>query len=322
MTAIFVCLCLFALRILVACEISKFSVETSLAPKSCVAICVWISYPQYTKSSPNLYKLFLFLIFLCFCLIVIRLIIITKLKMSCTLLFLITLRFMFVHVVSKTCDDAYSCFGQDVSTTNSHLYCNGYQSCAYATTVSLNDVTFNIYCNGAYSCYNATEIHNWGGNAYNNDIYCNGLYSCAFVNDIMTASGSVLCCGELSCFGSTIDITDEDDNQYVMCSGDRSCANTLIYVRKYIYLRGNLAAENAVFETSESGATFYFYGGNYAGENTTILCGNGHTCNIVCYGNACNNLNLVCKSSCTFRYVINIYICAYLLCALPNLQYI
>ena len=105
------------------------------------------------------------------------------------------------HVTSKTCDSAYSCAKEAVSSSTSEIECRGYHSCSEATSIVQN-ATENIQCDGSYSCYKSNKIISYDSGDRN--IKCNGLYSCAFVNNIYEVTGEIDCNAELSCFGSTM----------------------------------------------------------------------------------------------------------------------
>ena len=209
---------------------------------------------------------------------------------------LLVVHFVTLHN-ALSCHTGYSCASTSINETSS-IECYGYFSCAYATLI---DSTGFFYCYGAYSCYQAlliqhTEERRVGGR----NIICNGLYSCAMVNYIHNFDGNLACGGELSCFQSNISLIDSDAR--LLCYGDRSCAQTSVETQGLNFFYGHLSGQNAMLYSQDVSVTYNFYGAN-SGDGATIFCGNGHTCIVECYSNACNNLNLTCMDgigTCTF----------------------
>ena len=64
---------------------------------------------------------------------------------------------------------------------------------------------------------------------------------------------------------------------------------------------GHLSGLNTQFTSGDASVTYFFYG-SQSGYNTTITCGNGHSCQIYCYGNGCNGLSASCDGSCSLTY--------------------
>ena len=112
-----------------------------------------------------------------------------------------------------------------------------------------------------------------------------------------SSSGYILGYGASSLVNSNVTLTNTD----LYCYGDRSCADSFIVGGPHrVY--GHLSAQNSIFQSGESSASYRFYGIR-SGQNATILCGTGHTCKVYCYSNGCHGLNLTCIDgigTCTF----------------------
>ena len=208
--------------------------------------------------------------------------------------------FIFINIdpcVCQThdCFNSYQCAFDSMSAYQTNCY--GDHSCI-GTTISINAVE-NIYCNGAFSCTNADYV-GVTVTGSTTSINCRGLFSCAYVNNpgIDCERGYIFCNGELSCYQSII-FAEHTFDVTVYCEGDRACAESLIKLRNTLEIRGNLAVANSIIDaTYDSGTTktIVFQGGSFAGYNATIICGDGMTCDITCYGNSCNNLNVTCQT--------------------------
>ena len=193
------------------------------------------------------------------------------------------------------CHDFESCINSNVSAPDSgssNVECFGYRSCKNAPVIqSLNSNSSQIRCDGSYSCYGATMIES------NVDIVCNGLFSCANVEQILTYQNNINCNAEQSCINSTI-ITTNGSTQ-IKCNGAKSCANSTI-TSNHVTLTGHLSGANTIFYTnlpSNSNTTKFFeFYGDSAANNATIICCDGCTCDVDCYGNSCSGLILQCES--------------------------
>ena len=181
------------------------------------------------------------------------------------------------------CHDAYSCVFANISSSQ-RIECYGYHSCNHASLQTSSDV----HCAGGYSCLDGTIIYN-----NDRDIYCYGLGSCAKVYSLGNIIKRTYCYGELSCYQSNISSTN------LLCYGERSCADSISYIASIMYAYAYASAQNCTFYSTDSSSSYYFYG-PYSGDNATIICGNGHTCDVYCYNNACNNANLLCNGTCNF----------------------
>lgn len=175
-----------------------------------------------------------------------------------------------------------------ISETSTSIHCAGYRSCEGATILT---TSASINCYGSYSCYKSTAIENmkplWSSSG---NIRCYGLFSCANVLH-MSAYNTIYCYAEQSCFGSVI-FTFE-----LICTGDRSCANSQVFHNGSISLYGSLSGINSIFySVGPVGSTFdYEIYGSYGAYNATIMCGSGHECDIECDGNSCQNLMVQCS---------------------------
>ena len=159
--------------------------------------------------------------------------------------------------------------------------CWGDNSCRQVERIQVSSI---LYCHGSYSCYNSDTVVSGG-------IWCYGLYSCAFVSNL-TQLGTLFCHGELSCFGSTI---YDHANYNLQCYGDRSCSNSIVYGGYEHRIYGHLAAQDSLFFSTQSGATYLFIGRD-SGNGAQVICQNGHECVVNCYANACNQLELICDN--------------------------
>ena len=208
------------------------------------------------------------------------------------------------------CYDESQCVGASiVSTTEEKIECYGYRSCLNASTISTNAGEWyecSICCWGSYSCFNANIIERSATSSTTyGEIWCGALLSCAFVRNLHNPQGVVSCAGEQSCRGSTITLEDTTATleRHMECWADRSCMDANVTTRDKTTLRGHLSGLNGVFY-SDDDTVKYEFSGSHSGYNATIVCGVGHNCNVICYGNGCNKLTLVCSdgnnSSCTF----------------------
>lgn len=182
------------------------------------------------------------------------------------------------------CDSAYECQGQSLSSTSTELIrCEGYHSCDNASITANGAYEgWGLLCRGAYSCYKAPQIVVSAGY-----FGCTGLLSCARSN-YLYSPGYVMCIGEKSCAYSTIYHTSSAETQ---CDGVRSCKGSTIYESSSVEFRGLFSGENAVV-SSQSSISVTIWNGDSA-PYLTILCNNGHTCTINCYGNGCNDGNYI-----------------------------
>ena len=206
------------------------------------------------------------------------------------------------HFATGQCYDAYQCAGESINLTTTSIInqtsveCYGDHSCFDAISIANADA--NIECYGSFSCANATNVILDSLDTYYYDsISCDGLYSCAYISNLFNFDDNMYCDGELSCFGS---ILGANDNLY--CNGDRSCANTHITIDdnpNSVQFSGYLSAQNALLYDDKDSVPYYFRGAN-SGDGAQIICANGVTCDVYCYGNACSNIKSIeCDGSCT-----------------------
>ena len=192
-------------------------------------------------------------------------------------------------VGGSACHEWQSCASSDISETGlTTLECYAYQSCMNSSISITGDA--NVECSGSYSCA-GSSIHKFNGNW----MHCYGFHSCSHVNPLFVTSGSILGYGASALVDSNVTLTSGGT---IYCDGDRTCADSFIVGSGTHYMFGHLSAQNSIFKSYnyDSSVTYYFRG-TMSGKNGTILCGNNHTCNVECYGNACNGLNLTCVPS-------------------------
>ena len=207
---------------------------------------------------------------------------------------------LLLFIDAKFCPDAFSCASQNISEINSSIECYGSSSCTKAPLIESKTQGW-IQCYGSFSCYKASIIQHTdtGSTSYPRGIFCYGLYSCSMVDYLYQKTGDVYCDGERACYQSNIIIIAGN----FVCYSERGCSDAIITGGSFNFLYGHLAAENTIFNTNSDVATYYFYGTS-SGKNSTVICGDGHTCYIECYNNACNELTLRCNNitsnNCTF----------------------
>ena len=223
---------------------------------------------------------------------------------------------------SLRCGEEYSCALQTIYEGPEKIECTGYHGCTQAESIESANGN-SIYCTASYACYEANSIR-YTNTTIARDIYCHGLFGCAFVPLIQNVNGKIDCTGELSCFGSKMEIHHET-NCILYCDGDRSCANSLVNNANIVYIRGHMAASQATFRSLISSnysdlntslsdydnrtEQYYYFSGRDSGNGATIICEDGNTCFVFCDENACNNLSLTCHGNCSFMYVM--FICQF-----------
>ena len=189
----------------------------------------------------------------------------------------------FAEAQTIYCGEAYECVSQELN--SSSIYCKGAGSCMFSPLIISGSST---QCIGAYACFGTNMINSSG-------IYCKGLYGCAYVSSLEDST-YIQCDGELSC--SNIDKIELNSRLY--CRSHRSCSNSIIETGETdvdAYFYGHLSGYNSTIYSSNNGGTIdIFFGGISSGKNAKIICGNGDTCNVECYGNACNQLTAICKN--------------------------
>ena len=196
------------------------------------------------------------------------------------------------------CRNARSCMDNSIVAAG-QIQCRGYLSCANAMLESTSNL---ISCHGSFSCYQSSVL------TAANSIYCYGLFSCLQVV-LAYFQGNLYCWGEKSCYnGKFIQNSDYEYGRVIDCTGQESCAQSIFIINTTItnvYLSAHLASTNSVFYSNLSnfsnttGTTNYYFYGEYSGYNATIICENEAICNINCYANGCNKLNLICNANCS-----------------------
>ena len=182
------------------------------------------------------------------------------------------------------CHSASSCEGITVTNSTTSIECWGSSSCASSSMSALG--SNSIGCQASYSCYNARQLQ-----TQSSSVGCNGLFSCAFIDNFYVGAGSIACTAELSCSNSRITIAQQGSS--ISCHGDRSCSNSTIF-GDIFYIDGNLGVADSILHNLYDGGTFNLWGAD-SGYNTTIICKNGTSCDIICYSSACNHLTLLCE---------------------------
>ena len=194
---------------------------------------------------------------------------------------------------------------------NVHLWIIFVVSPSFFIAHTLGQVT---NCYDSYECQNSSVVSNY-------IIECSGLGSCSNTSRLETDEWNIECYGEKSCFGSQ-NITEKySTSGYVSiyCDGDMSCAFSNIFIfSKYSRVQGNgyLSLFGATIRINSNNSWISFNGVD-AGRDATVICKNGLTCWIDCWGDACSDIyELRCSDygmDCTFdidcRYAYYSSIC-------------
>ena len=189
-------------------------------------------------------------------------------------------------------DHDSSCYDQPYLGTTQKTNCYGYYSCAHTSTMYTPDVS---RCDGAYSCAYITNV------TADNGIDCLGIYACA--NNQHIATSGAFCHGEWSCYNTTFEINCASSSSCTtQCQGGYSCANSIFSHNINatdssfkIVFDGYKSGINSIFNYVGFGIQEYQFYGLNSGDNTSISCQTGATCNIICDVNACTHLNISCK---------------------------
>ena len=210
------------------------------------------------------------------------------------------LTFPIAYIQAQTsCHEIESCIFGSITTSSTSIDCYGHRSCEQADTITSTG-SAAINCYGSYSCQKAGNISRRSSSLFGY-IYCGGLSSCAETDLIINNNGLINCQGEQSCIETKIIVPSLST---LLCNGDRSCAESeIILSGSAVYFYGHLSGFNSILYSNETNMNVYFHGYD-SGYNTTIICGDGHTCNIDCNGNACINSRFECinasdATSCT-----------------------
>lgn len=128
---------------------------------------------------------------------------------------------------------------------------------------------------------------------------CSSTLGCA--KDATIQSVSIKCRGVTSCFESNIHNPIKKETTTLSCNGESSCGNSDIFGYKTVIGYGaySLAHSRIKSRFTESQLQVILIGLN-AGYGLTVECLFGMNCDIICYGNACVNLTLICLGGCTY----------------------
>lgn len=195
-----------------------------------------------------------------------------------------------------SCDDSYSCANSTLSTSSSSsdIDCKGSFSCREAISISTSGSGSSIHCYGSYSCYQSKSLTT-NSVSSSASIDCYGLFSCANIEYMYTRFSWIGCYGEKSCVNSLFDGLSPNTYLRVYCYGGYSCVNVTAYNRNLVYFVGYRSGENGLFINIDGNVAIYYnFNGKESGKNATIVCGTGNTCEIQCYGDACNELTVKC----------------------------
>eukprot|EP01084_Bolivina_argentea_P218064 370123_1 len=199
------------------------------------------------------------------------------------------------------CNQASSCLGQTIVTTNGDdTFGNGYKS-LYGPTTSITGTGNSAcaFCSGSFSCDDIEFI------TVTDLIKCSGSNSCSNINGSRTLyiSGSAACCiDNIQCSGSNSCKYSNlrgggtvEEHVHVYCGGDRSCNNAYFEEIVVLAVRGVYGFFGGVFNSSRLAYNPKIYlEGYYAGFGGTIICYPETNCTIMCYGNGCYMLYLQC----------------------------
>ena len=201
--------------------------------------------------------------------------------------------FLLVTLVDGiSCYQWKSCASSAISETSSTaLACYGYQSCMNSS-ILVSELA-NARCEGSYSCAGSSIIES------SRSTQCYGFHSCSNVNPLFVMSGNIYAYGASAVVNSNITVVSGGE---MTCYGDSSCADSFIVSGGTHYMSAYLSGQNSIFKSYNGSISVRFYA-TLSGKNSTILCGNGHTCSVICWDNACTGLNLACIDgigTCTF----------------------
>lgn len=186
--------------------------------------------------------------------------------------------------------------GNVVAYKDSSVQCYGYQSCRDSTLIET--IENHIFCRGSYSCYNSDTIRYTGSDVEKN-VYCYGLNACSNTNSIASAKGDIRCSAEQACVNTQLNASIN-----VQCLAYRSCQTSNVTGLSVIRLNGVFSGLNSIFysgDDSEITDVDFEMSAFDGGYNTTIVCNENDTCNILCYGSSCNDLNLICDTNCNMN---------------------
>ena len=203
------------------------------------------------------------------------------------------------------CNNASQCASTTLSTSSGDIECNGYGSCDLST-ITTTSGDHDIYCLGSYSCVNSPSITS------DDAILCSGLISCVY-GTLSAANGKIECDGEKACVNSLM--YQKSTSDYLSCLGFESCMLANIYATYGVLHRGLFSGKNSIIYSDDTNGIFEFEGA-LSGYGATIVCNDGHTCDVRCWGDNCNDLTLTELGSGTF--VVTCYYDAKQSSACPN----
>ena len=146
--------------------------------------------------------------------------------------------------------------------------------------------TSSLHSYGALGWYNTKFVDAW------REIKCHGDYSCSFNQRMIFpgSDGSIECLGSGSCCFI--------DNVYgalgISVSGAFSLVNSYVNGVLNIFVYGAFGLMNSIIDSlnTATGVDVFLYG-FLSGYNSTVICRNGHTCKLFCYGNGCFDATVI-----------------------------
>ena len=182
---------------------------------------------------------------------------------------------IYCNVQAYDCHSAFQCYETSISTAY-WVECVGYRSC----DSSIINTSSSLVCDGGYSCFNSSSVTVAG------DVDCKGLFSCA--DSIL--NGNILeCYGEKSCLNAILN--DDNANNELKCYAFDACMGSTIRVNNDVEFEGFFSGRDAVIYSH--GSHVYHFQGTQSGYNAQLVCEDGDTCDIRCWDNNCNHLELI-----------------------------
>ena len=202
-------------------------------------------------------------------------------KLSCWLL-LFWSQTLTQHVFGDSAADSYGRKNESI-TDGVGVDIQGYKAIIGILT-TINTTFFNSY--GTLGCYNTKFVD------ASREIKCYGDYSCSFNQRIIFSGsdGSIDCLGS----GSCCFIDNVHGARAIVVSGAFSLVNSYVYGVLNIVSYGVFGLMNSIIDSLNTGTGMnVFLYGFLEGYNSTIICRNGHTCSLFCYGNGCFDVILI-----------------------------
>ena len=163
------------------------------------------------------------------------------------------------------------------------INCFGHGSCSGSMINNIGDGSDgSTLCWGLRSCQSVSVFK--GTVRYPADL--RGYLAAAWSQSVNTSY--LPCYGEASCY--RMENTTSDT---VHCHGFRSCSELQGNNNQDVTGNGVLSLENSIFHNPSN----VYLHGFYSGYNSTIYCDYDKICNIHCYSNGCENLNLFCGNA-------------------------